>query len=91
MKRNPILRTLGSTIGAAVMLMALPAFAQKNPEREAYFGQTHVYTSWSFDAYIFGNMKTGPKGPFMMAMCLYWPKDEAVNGKWTAPPLQQAK
>jgi len=24
-------------------------------------------------------------------MRLYWPKDEAVEGKWTAPPLQQAK
>jgi hypothetical protein len=37
------------------------------------------------------NWLPAPKGPFMMAMRLYWPKDEAVEGQWTAPPLQQAK
>jgi hypothetical protein len=25
-------------------------FPEKNPDREAYFGETHVHTSWSFDA-----------------------------------------
>ncbi len=30
-----------------------------------------------------------PKGPFAMAMRLYWPKEEALTGKWTAPPLQR--
>ena len=29
---------------------------KSNPLREAYFGQTHLHTSWSFDAYVFGNM-----------------------------------
>ena len=39
-----------------------PLMAQeKNPERTAYFGETHIHTSWSFDAYVFGNMKTGPE------------------------------
>jgi hypothetical protein len=37
------------------------------------------------------NWLPAPKGPFVMAMRLYWPKDDAVEGKWTAPPLQQAK
>ncbi len=37
------------------------------------------------------NWLPAPKGPFVMAMRLYWPKDEAVNGKWTAPPLQAVK
>ena len=37
------------------------------------------------------NWLPAPKGPFIMYMRLYWPKDEAVNGKWTAPPLKQAK
>jgi len=25
-----------------------------------------------------------------MVMRLYWPKDEALSGKWTAPPLTRA-
>jgi hypothetical protein len=37
------------------------------------------------------NWLPAPKGPFMMAMRLYWPKDEALTGKWTAPQLQRAK
>jgi hypothetical protein len=31
-----------------------PSTSQPNPERNAYFGETHVHTSWSFDAFIFG-------------------------------------
>lgn len=38
-----------------------------------------------------GNWLPAPKGPFVMAMRLYWPKDEAVEGKWIHPPLQRAK
>src|SRR5439155_24575438 len=37
------------------------------------------------------NWLPAPKGPFMMAMRLYRPKEEAVEGKWTAPPAQQVK
>jgi len=37
------------------------------------------------------NWLPAPKGPFVMFMRLYWPKDEALKGTWTAPPLQQAK
>jgi hypothetical protein len=33
------------------------------------------------------NWLPAPKGPFMMAMRLYWPEDEALTGQWTAPPL----
>ena len=31
-----------------------------NPERDAYFGETHVHTSWSLDAWLLGNRTTGP-------------------------------
>lgn len=31
------------------------------------------------------NWLPAPKGPFFMAMRLYWPKDEALNGTWKAP------
>ena len=49
--RFPRWRCLGS--GAS-------ALAQSNPLRDAYFGETHVHTSWSVDAWLFGNRLTGP-------------------------------
>jgi hypothetical protein len=36
------------------------------------------------------NWLPAPNGPFFMAMRLYWPKAEAMEGKWTAPPLKRA-
>jgi Protein of unknown function (DUF3604) len=52
-------------VGATLMLLtASPAFTQvtpeKNPERNAYFGETHVHTSWSLDAFSIGNTITNP-------------------------------
>jgi hypothetical protein len=47
---------LSGTAGAAGI--------ESHPEREAYFGETHVHTSWSFDAYIFGNHMTGPANAY---------------------------
>jgi hypothetical protein len=35
------------------------------------------------------NWLAAPKGPFVMFMRLCWPKDEALSGKWTAPPLRR--
>jgi hypothetical protein len=37
------------------------------------------------------NWLPSPKGPFFMAMRLYWPKAEAMEGKWTVPPLKRAE
>jgi hypothetical protein len=48
---------------AALSLSSLTvsAFAQeKNPDRNAYFGEEHIHTSWSVDAWLFGNRLTGP-------------------------------
>ncbi len=70
--------TLRTSIGCALattalglgfgVLTASPGFAQGNPERDAYFGQTHVHTSWSFDAYVFGNTLTGPEDAYKYAL-----------------------
>ena len=70
--------TLRTSIGCALattvfgfgigVLAASPGFAQDNPERNAYFGQTHVHTSWSFDAYVFGNTLTGPEDAYKYAL-----------------------
>jgi hypothetical protein len=35
------------------------------------------------------NWLPAPKGSFFMVMRLYWPKDDALQGKWTAPPLKR--
>jgi Protein of unknown function (DUF3604) len=46
---------------ALLFITCLSAFAQQsNPERNAYFGETHVHTSWSLDAWLFGNKLTDP-------------------------------
>jgi hypothetical protein len=37
------------------------------------------------------NWLPAPKGPFFMAMRLYWPAEAALEGKWTAPPLERVK
>jgi hypothetical protein len=36
------------------------------------------------------NWLPSPSGPFFTVMRLYWPKPEALDGKWKAPPLVQA-
>ena len=48
-------------VSVVLVLLAASAFAQeKNPDRNAYFGEEHIHTSWSVDAWIFGNRITGP-------------------------------
>ena len=59
---------LAAVVSEAGVTAALPGFAQGNPERNVYFGQTHVHTSWSFDAYVFGNTVTGPEEAYKYAL-----------------------
>jgi hypothetical protein len=35
------------------------------------------------------NWLPAPKGPFSMYLRLYWPKEVALNGEWTAPPVKR--
>jgi hypothetical protein len=37
------------------------------------------------------NWLPAPKGPFLMALRLYWPKEEAIDGRWTEPKVVKAK
>jgi hypothetical protein len=37
------------------------------------------------------NWLPAPKGPFMMYLRLYWPKDVALDGEWTAPKVDRAQ
>jgi hypothetical protein len=50
------------------IVLSSPASAQRNPERNAYFGQTHQHTSWSLDAYILGNTLAGPADAYKFSM-----------------------
>ncbi len=56
-----------SAIAGALMLAAGPAFTAPNPERDAYFGETHLHTSWSVDAWVMGNRLTGPADAYKYA------------------------
>ena len=58
---------------AAATDAAGPAGRQANPERNAYFGELHLHTSWSFDAYAFQNTIVDPDVAYRYA------KGEAVR------------
>ena len=68
-KSNEAHRALPDGALAASNSSASPvAPPERNPERNAYFGETHQHTSWSFDAYIFGNHTTGPADSYKYYM-----------------------
>jgi hypothetical protein len=56
-----------------MVALLLPSLAQAAPQnREALFGETHVHTKLSFDAFIFGN-RNGPDEAYRYA------KGEAIR------------
>jgi hypothetical protein len=59
-------------------------------KRDADGGLTLIVQSESPGKDKEANWLPAPKGPFSMIMRLYWPKEEAVDGKWRQPPLQRA-
>jgi len=58
-------------------------------KRDADGGLTLFFQNESPGADKESNWLPAPKGPFQMAMRLYWPKEQALSGKWTAPPLKR--
>ena len=50
-------------ISIAALGLALPPAVrgEPNPERNVYYGEQHVHTAWSFDAYAFGDTIAGPE------------------------------
>ena len=55
-------------LGAGLCSSTLLAHAEKNPLRDVFFGESHVHTSWSFDAFVFGTTLTGPEEAYQFAM-----------------------
>lgn len=49
-----------TVILASSLAARLVAAQESNPDRNAYFGETHVHTSWSLDAFSIGNTLTNP-------------------------------
>jgi hypothetical protein len=58
-------------------------------ERDADGGLTLLIQNESPGMDKEANWLPAPKGAFAMYMRLYWPKEEALDGKWTAPPLRR--
>ena len=42
-------------------------------------------------ATLWSRIGDDPAGPFMAVLRLYWPKAEALTGKWRQPPLEVVK
>ena len=69
MKLHPLITQACCAFGAALTLTTVSAAsAAPNSERDVFFGETHVHTSWSFDAYTFGNHLTGPEDAYKYAL-----------------------
>ena len=66
--RFTMCRMVALLLGAGLCGWTLPAHAERNPLRNVYFGETHVHTSWSFDAYVFGNTLAGPEDAYQYAL-----------------------
>jgi hypothetical protein len=61
-----------------------------NLKRDADGGLTLIIQNESPGKDKEANWLPSPKGPFVMALRLYWPKEAALDGKWKQPPLQRA-
>lgn len=48
-------------------VVASASASEPNPLRDVFFGETHVHTSWSLDAYAFGNRVAGPDEAYRYA------------------------
>lgn len=80
MKRRQI-----TTLAMQAMILVLGSralWAQETaPPTEAYFGNLHIHTRWSFDAFING-AATGPDEAYR------WAKGEPIAGGGDGTPLQ---
>jgi hypothetical protein len=57
---SPSLGTLLAGLAVAALVWPLPARTADPADRQAWFGETHVHTSWSLDAFSIGNTLSTP-------------------------------
>lgn len=60
-------------------------------KRDPDGGLTFLIQSESPGAELESNWLPAPAGPFSTIMRLYWPKAEALNGTWMAPPIRRVE
>ena len=60
-------------------------------KKDADGGFTLYFQNESPGADKEANWLPAPEGPFLIVMRLYWPKAEALDGKWQAPPLKRVE
>jgi hypothetical protein len=65
--RRELVSLAGLTLMLAMSTSGSALAEEPNPERNAYFGETHLHTSWSMDAWLFGNRITGPADAYKYA------------------------
>jgi hypothetical protein len=68
-------------------LLNSPMIPQFNKDADGGF--TLYFQNKSPGADKEANWLPAPEGPFLVVMRLYWPKAEALDGKWQAPPLKR--
>jgi hypothetical protein len=57
-----VMRAIVTIVLGTGVIVSTPvrSVAEPNRDREAFFGETHVHTSWSLDAFAIGNVLTTP-------------------------------
>jgi len=88
-KANTAVGTEKATGSASALVNApeaLPAEVSVNPDRTAYFGDLHIHTRNSFDAYIF-NVRVTPQDAYRFAMGASLKHPSGYDIKLTGPPL----
>ncbi len=63
----PSAKAQTQTTAAAGLPRAITVEGGQNPARNAYFGELHIHSSWSVDAYVFGT-RLGPEDATKYAM-----------------------
>ena len=62
-------RGMSLAVAVAFWCIAAGSVAARaaNPDKDAFFGEEHIHTSWSVDAWLMGNRLTGPDDAYKYA------------------------
>ena len=66
MQKTTLNRAQAGTFACLAMCLLIQTASGETPERNAYFGDTHIHTMYSFDAFM-GNVRTTPDDAYRYA------------------------